>query len=804
MEILFSILFTLVLRVGFSLLPSFDIDMGTWLSWAQRLSTLGLASFYSDVTWTQYTPGYLYYLWLIGKLGVVNDLAIKIPIVIADLATGYLIWSLVKKINKKLALVCYFLYVLNPVVIFDGSVWGQIDGLLTLFLFTSAYFLIEKKNLILSVLFWSLAFLIKPQAIAVAAVFIPVFLSKNFGLKQKITAVTSGLMSIFLLSAPFFTNNPLLGLPNLVLKMSKYYSYTSVNAFNIWSWVGLWKSDATVFLGLSLHIWGVVFLSTSIILCLFIFRNKLDKKANWYLLFAILSLCFFLFPTKVHERYLFPFFAFLLTSAGLSKSRNLFAVYVVTSVSSFFNLYYPYAYYNKNILFSQGLYVLSESLAKIIGFVFLCTYFALLFFDKLPKIKLPTFSPSLVNEGAAVRLENVHLTKKLARMALLFILIFAFATRVFALNSPPNEYFDEVYHAFTAKVMMHSDANKAWEWWNSPPTGFAYEWTHPPLAKLGMVLGMRIFGENAFGYRIPGAILGVISVFLIYLITKNLFKDEVMALISTGIFSLDGLALVMSRIGMNDSYLLCFTLLSVYLFLRQKNFLSALSFGLAISSKWSAIWTIPILGIIWLRRKKKFEITNLWFLVLPFGIYLLTYLPMFLTGHDLTVWWEMQKQMWWYHTGLRATHAYSSSWWSWPFLIRPIYIYTREEIRGTVSRIYAMGNPLVFWFGFASVALSFTYSYIERQKNLAFVIFAYLVFFVPWALSPRIMFLYHYLPSIPFLAMATGYVLRRNIKIARWVILLMLVVFIYFYPHWAGLQVPLWLDRSYYWVASWR
>ena len=177
---------------------------------------------------------------------------------------------------------------------------------------------------------------------------------------------------------------------------------------------------------------------------------------------------------------------------------------------------------------------------------------------------------------------------------------------------------------------------------------------------------------------------------------------------------------------------------------------------------------------------------------------------MFFTGHNLSTWWGMQEQMWWYHTGLKATHPYTSPWWEWPFLIRPIYLYTSDEVGGWVSRIYAFGNPAVFWFGLLSIILSSIYSYIERNKNLAFVVFAYLIFFVPWALSPRIMFLYHYLPSIPFLAIATGYVLRRNQKLILGYLVIGLLLFIYFYPHWAGLRIPLPLDASYYWVPSWR
>ena len=796
-----SVLIVFVLRFMLSYLPSFGFDMGSWLGWSGRLTTLGFSKFYSGESWTQYTPGFLYWLWAVGKLGWVNEFAIKIPALLADIGLGILIWSLVKKVNKKLALLCFFLYTLNPVVIFDGSIWGQIDGLLTLFLFLSAYFLIEKKNLIGSVFFWSIAFLIKPQSVAVLPAFLLAILLRKFKWKEIFLAGVTGASTIILLSWPFFTDNPIFGLPQQIIKMGNYYSYTSVYAFNIWSWVGFWKSDTTAFWGITLSNWGTILLISSAIFALINYRNKLDKKANYYLLFAILSLSFFVFPTKVHERYLFPFFAFLLTAAGISGSVNLFGIYIITSIASFLNLYYPYSYYYPKQLRSDSLYSLSGGLSKVIGFINLATYFILNFWERIPKFKLPKILPKGATSFAFSKLK---LTKKRENGILILILIFAFATRVYNLGSLPNEYFDEVYHAFTAKVILHNDP-KAWEWWNTPPTGFAYEWTHPPLAKLGMTLGMKIFGENSFGYRIPGALLGLGSVLLIYLLAKEFFKDGAIGLLSAGVFSLDGLAIVMSRIGMNDSYLLFFSLLSVYFFLRSKNLLSAIAFGLAIASKWSAIWVTPILFILWLKKKNKFDPRIfLSFLLLPFTIYFLTYIPMFLSGHSFTVWWEMQKQMWWYHTGLRATHPYGSAWWSWPLLIRPIYLYTSDEVGGMVSRIYARGNPLVFWLGLSSVIISFVYAFIEKNKKLGLIVFSYLIFFVPWAASPRIMFLYHYLPSVPFMAIATGYVLRRNPKLTFVFLLICLFVFIYFYPHWAGLQVPLWLDKSYYWVNSWR
>ncbi len=68
------------------------------------------------------------------------------------------------------------------------------------------------------------------------------------------------------------------------------------------------------------------------------------------------------------------------------------------------------------------------------------------------------------------------------------------------------------------------------------------------------------------------------SVYLIYLLARVLLKDEGAALISAGVYSLDGLTLVLSRIGMNDSYLLFFSLLSIYLFIKEKDLGSAAAF----------------------------------------------------------------------------------------------------------------------------------------------------------------------------------------------------------------------------------
>jgi len=83
----------------------------------------------------------------------------------------------------------------------------------------------------------------------------------------------------------------------------------------------------------------------------------------------------------------------------------------------------------------------------------------------------------------------------------------------------------------------------AWEWWNQPPEGVAYEWAHPPMAKLFMVAGIFLFGETAFAWRFFGALLGVGCVLLIYLLGRKLFSQRV-ALLASFLFAFDGLPFV--------------------------------------------------------------------------------------------------------------------------------------------------------------------------------------------------------------------------------------------------------------------
>ena len=109
-------------------------DLGAFRFWAGELAAHGPLGFYDRDFLHDYTPGYMYVLWLVGivgqAVGGVSVELIKVPPIIADLAIGYLAWSMIRELGgrDRIALAAAFVAVVNPISWFDSVVWGQVDS----------------------------------------------------------------------------------------------------------------------------------------------------------------------------------------------------------------------------------------------------------------------------------------------------------------------------------------------------------------------------------------------------------------------------------------------------------------------------------------------------------------------------------------------------------------------------------------------------------------------------------------------------------------------------------------------------
>jgi|GEM_PF-1070933 len=186
----------------------FPTDMNCFASWSSTVYRGGFSSFYGTTGFIDYPPGYLYFLYIIGffretlgiNSGFASELVIKFPAIAANILSGVFIYKIAaKRLTNKHALVCAFLYMFNPAIVFVSAMWGQIDAIYALLCIISVYFLIEKKILPASLIFIA-SVLIKMQTLMFAPIYLYAFFrfvtedkkmeNANIKTTTKISAIT--------------------------------------------------------------------------------------------------------------------------------------------------------------------------------------------------------------------------------------------------------------------------------------------------------------------------------------------------------------------------------------------------------------------------------------------------------------------------------------------------------------------------------------------------------------------------------------------------------------------------------------
>lgn len=447
-------------------------------------------------------------------------------------------------------------------------------------------------------------------------------------------------------------------------------------------------------------------------------------------------------------------------------------------------------------------------------------------------------------------------------------------------------YFDEIYHARTAYELTQGDYN--------------YEWTHPPLGKIIISIGIRIFGMNPFGWRIMGVLFGIGMLPFMYFFGRRLFNGKTWAAgILTFLFAFDFMHFTQTRIATIDVYgtffiiamfffMYWYSQLSFYDTPLRKTFvplgLSAIMMGLGCASKWTAVYAAAGLALFFFaimgwryyeyRCAKKnpggttagishqhiidvfrknlictLAFCLLFFVVIAGTIYICSYIPFsdgcdgniarfssrladtsrpvggiyrtiieFLQNHQNLVTETIgkmlnnQEAMFSYHSGLDATHPFQSAWNEWPLMIRPMYYYCQTLANGLKEGISAFGNPLVWWAGIPAFFYMVYLTIKEEDRTAMFLVFSYLVQYVPWFGVTRCIFAYHYFPSVPFVTMMIVYIMvrlvKRDKKWLKWMFVYAaaaFLLFLLFYPVLSGQSVTYDFVRDgLRWLPGWQ
>ncbi|MCG2620580.1 phospholipid carrier-dependent glycosyltransferase [Arthrobacter sp. I2-34] len=142
--------------------------------------------------------------------------------------------------------------------------------------------------------------------------------------------------------------------------------------------------------------------------------------------------------------------------------------------------------------------------------------------------------------------------------------------RFYRLGQPGSLVFDETYYvkdAFSYLVSGYErewpeDANTSFNAGNPDVLLGTPEYVvHPPVGKWMIAFGMWLFGpDNAFGWRFAAAATGTISILLIALIARKLFRSAALGGIAGLLTAVDGHHLVQSRTSLLDIFLMFWVL----------------------------------------------------------------------------------------------------------------------------------------------------------------------------------------------------------------------------------------------------
>ena len=394
---------------------------------------------------------------------------------------------------------------------------------------------------------------------------------------------------------------------------------------------------------------------------------------------------------------------------------------------------------------------------------------------------------------------------------LTFVTVLAAALRLIRLDIPKSLAFDEVYYAKDACWFVNVSQEIC-------EIDYEQSYVHPPLGKWLIAIGIRIFGHDSFGWRISGAVAGVITVMLVYLLARKILRSSLGAVLAGGLVAIDLLHFVQSRMSMLDIFVPLFGMAAVLFVVYDRDryrpppdapranglldrpwrLAAGACAGAAIAAKWSGLFflaLIVVLTLIWewserradegphpLARVLREETLTIvvWLFVFPVAIYALTYAgrlggPVlewpWTEGSWWRLFWERQVYMYDFHKHLESSHGYQSNPLTWIALKRPVSYYIEYGPKGEYGEVMATGSPFVWWasvLALVYVAFRWVTGRIRRvgQARGAWraegVILAGFVFtYGPWliAASDRsAVFIFYLLPVVPFMCLALAYV----------------------------------------------
>jgi|GEM_PF-856676 len=343
----FYAILTVIANLVCTLAASFGGDQNYWLDWVTYLKDSGFHGFSGN-----YPPLYVEWFWLVAKIyawtgmPLVKDYTLKFlvlwPVFFAHLVLLRLVWVELKRRpwTKTQQPWILGLCALNPALLLDGPVWGQIDLFPALLAVLAVAGLIKRSRLTL----WSPTFLVaallcKFQMVAILPIYAGLALYRWKWFAKGIPfAVAAGVLIV--LPWFMFDSVPAL-LQNAYIKNMSIYPYATFNAANLWMIVvgNMVPDNRLLFQGtkVATESWqffltakGFGMTAFSLLSVWIMWKSWKERKGldTWKLATLIMCAFFILLP-GMHERYLLPAVPFAMLAWATDVRKGFLFLTVV-------------------------------------------------------------------------------------------------------------------------------------------------------------------------------------------------------------------------------------------------------------------------------------------------------------------------------------------------------------------------------------------------------------------------------------------------------------------------------------------
>lgn len=326
---------------------------------------------------------------------------------------------------------------------------------------------------------------------------------------------------------------------------------------------------------------------------------------------------------------------------------------------------------------------------------------------------------------------------------------------IFIMN--PDEYIlDEEHYVEDARIIIDEARTERLE--------------HPPLAKLFIVTGMLIFGDNPFGWRFFSVLFGTACVVLLYFLCRRLGMSRTASSIATFLFAFENMTFVMACVAMLDVYYVGFMIAAFLLYACGRHITSGIAVGLSTLAKITGVLTWPVMALHWLldrEGRSRWFILSILTFIITFALLMIVFdLAIVRDFSNLEDPVSRMQTMVEKSTSLTfetVSHTASSRPWEW------VLSYTPMAFRNTPT--YTSGVSPGLW---ALIIPTFGYMIYRAVKGssaglfgASWFVFIYLVWIPITLVTDRVSYPYYIYPVIGAICIGLGMALSQLIDVFR-------------------------------------